>query len=77
MIKNAESLQKLHTIRTVVFDKTGTVTNGKPVVTDMRSDDIEKAISLAGSLEQQSEHPLAQSIVTYANAKKVAFEKVT
>ncbi len=68
LIKNAEILEKAHLIKTVVLDKTGTITEGKPTVTDFISyaDGITDAIY---SLEHKSEHPLAQSIVEYARSK--------
>lgn len=68
LIKNAESLQKLHKITTVVFDKTGTITKGKPEVVDVWWDE-KKILQIAYSLEKNSEHPLAQSIVDYATVQ--------
>ncbi len=67
LIKNAEILEKAHLIKTVVLDKTGTVTEGKPKVTDyieLNSDG--NLLSCVYSLENKSEHPLARSIVEYA-----------
>lgn len=80
LIKNSESLEKLHRVDTVVFDKTGTITQGKPVVTDIVSlaDESEKTILLiAASLEKNSQHPLAQAITHYASAKQTKTEEVT
>jgi len=66
LIKNAESLEKLHKVTTIVFDKTGTITQGKPVVTDILSlnEEYEEKdiIQFAGSLEKHSQHPLAQAV---------------
>jgi len=62
LIKNAESLETLETIKTFVVDKTGTLTEGKPKVTDVKGD----VLQLAASLEKQSEHPLASAIVKAA-----------
>ena len=64
LIKSAESLELLHKIDTVVLDKTGTITEGKPVVTDIITD-LEKneMLKIAASLEKQSEHPLGQAVV--------------
>lgn len=69
LIKSAESLELFHTVDTVVLDKTGTVTEGKPTVTDLipvGSVNREHLLSVAASIEKQSEHPLAQAIVEYA-----------
>lgn len=67
LIKNAEALEKLKSIKTIVFDKTGTITEGKPVVTDViaidSNFDSAKLIQLASSIENHSEHPLAKAIV--------------
>ena len=69
LIKSAEALERAHSITTVVLDKTGTVTQGTPVVTDLISaDGVERdqLLSLAASLEKLSEHPLALAIVKKA-----------
>ncbi|MEG1894570.1 MAG: HAD-IC family P-type ATPase, partial [Clostridia bacterium] len=69
LVKSAEALETLHTIHTVVLDKTGTVTEGKPVVTDIcPAENVTKAalLQLAASLEAPSEHPLASAIVAAA-----------
>ncbi|WP_243355713.1 heavy metal translocating P-type ATPase [Bacillus litorisediminis] len=66
LFKGGEHLEMTHKITTVVLDKTGTVTNGKPVLTDVVVDgniDEESFLSLVGSAEKQSEHPLANAIV--------------
>lgn len=62
LIKNAESLQKLKNVWVVVFDKTGTITHGKPSVVNMWWDT--QYLSIVHAIENQSEHPLAQSIVS-------------
>ena len=72
LIKNAEVLEKLHRVTTLVVDKTGTLTSGKPevslfdVVAEMSADQV---LSIMSSLEAKSEHPLAAAVVTYAKAK--------
>jgi P-type Cu+ transporter len=72
LIKDAESLEQVHHIQTIVLDKTGTITQGKPTVTDFVTvrgiaDRHEiKLLSLAAALERNSEHPLAEAIVQYA-----------
>ena len=64
LIKNAKSLQELSNVKTVVFDKTGTITKGKPQVTDIITNIDEKGfIFIASTLEQASEHPLAEAII--------------
>jgi len=66
LIKDAESLERAKSINTIVLDKTGTITEGKPVVTDIMwlgNNPSQKEILLA--IEKQSEHPLAQAVVNY------------
>lgn len=79
LIKSAEALEIAHSINTVVLDKTGTITEGKPAVTDLicRTGITENTLlHLAESLEKQSEHPLAQAIVTYALLQRTAISPV-
>ena len=74
LFKSAEALETLHTIQTVVLDKTGTVTQGKPVVTDVSSlNGVEEAelLCVAASLEKPSEHPLAQAVVAEAERRSI------
>jgi len=66
LIRQGEAVQTLKDIKAIAFDKTGTLTIGKPQVTDILSDDINKVLQIAASLEQGSEHPLAQAIITKA-----------
>lgn len=67
LIKNAEILEKAHHIKTVVLDKTGTITEGKPKVTDFESFESDSdLLSVIYSLENMSEHPLALSMIEYA-----------
>ena len=75
LIKSAESLEIAHKIDTLVLDKTGTLTEGHPVVTDILPAPgvlRNPLIRMAASLEALSEHPLAQAIVTYAKEKEIA-----
>lgn len=78
LIKGGDSLESAHKITTVAFDKTGTITNGKPVVTDLYIVDNnfskEEIISFISSAESSSEHPLADSIVEYAKENNIAIE---
>ena len=66
LLKNGTVLQEIQKVQTIVFDKTGTLTEGKPVVTDAIGDERE-VLSLAASLEDVSQHPLAQAIVNRAS----------
>ena len=69
LIKSGEALEIAHKVDTVVFDKTGTITEGKPKVTDIYTADgivKEELISMAASAEKGSEHPLGEAIVKYA-----------
>jgi Cu+-exporting ATPase len=70
LIRKGEAIQTMKEVRTVVFDKTGTITKGKPEVTDFYSKDEGYLFEIAGSLEKLSEHPLAKSIVKKANLSK-------
>lgn len=78
LIKNAEALETFEKIDTLVVDKTGTLTEGKPklisIVTSGFSED--EVLNLAASLEKQSEHPLAEAIVHAAKEKKLVFKDV-
>ena len=75
LIKSAESLEILHEIKTIVLDKTGTITEGKPRVQQTSFKNPSDIITLA-SLEKYSEHPLASAIVAYANEQKITFKPV-
>jgi Cu+-exporting ATPase len=75
LIKNAEALQKAGAIDTVVLDKTGTITKGKPAVTDIvtgGSLDATVLLRLAAGAERDSEHPLGEAIVEHAKAQGIA-----
>jgi Cu+-exporting ATPase len=77
LIRNAESLERLEQATTIVVDKTGTLTEGKPALTDviaMNGSQEDDVLRLAASLEQSSEHPLARAIVEGANGRKVALQ---
>ena len=80
LIKSAEALETLHTVKTVVLDKTGTLTQGKPVVTDCYPNEgatTEELLCVAASLEHPSEHPLADAIVAEAGARNIPLVPVT
>ena len=74
LIKNAESLERALKVQTIILDKTGTITEGKPSVADVIAfNGFEKRdmIRLAATLEKRSEHPLGQAIVDYAEIEKI------
>ncbi len=73
LIKSGEALEKTCKIDTVVFDKTGTITMGRPTVTDIVSNRLEDDVLLkvVGSLEQNSEHPLADAVIREVNLRKL------
>lgn len=78
LVKSAESLEIAHQVQTVVLDKTGTLTEGKPIVTDVvlaKGILRNRLLKQAAAVEALSEHPLAEAIVAYAKEKEVAFEK--
>ncbi|MBI2482178.1 MAG: copper-translocating P-type ATPase [Candidatus Vogelbacteria bacterium] len=80
LIKDAATLEKLHKVNTVVVDKTGTITKGKPTLVDiqnlsgLKNDEI---VSILASLERKSEHPIAHAIVNYAEEKNISFADVS
>lgn len=87
LIKDAESLELGHKVNAVILDKTGTITEGKPVVTDIlwndKIKDKDKFKEVLRAIEAQSEHPLAEAVVNYLKEKNVAqaeilsFESIT
>lgn len=79
LFQSAEALENLHNVNSVILDKTGTVTEGRPVVTDVKSFGVEPEdlLSLALSIESRSDHPLADAIVRYARGKNVRERTVT
>ncbi|MGX7081767.1 heavy metal translocating P-type ATPase [Gemella morbillorum] len=74
LIKSGEALERAHKIKTVVFDKTGTITKGKPVLTDLIAYgkyNENELLKIAASVENDSEHPLAEAIVNKAKEKNI------
>ena len=80
LIKGGDALETAHKLNSIVFDKTGTLTQGKPAVTDIvildKKYSESSLIKLSASLEQYSEHPLAQAVVNSAKEKKLNLENI-
>ncbi|WP_195336856.1 heavy metal translocating P-type ATPase [Paraclostridium bifermentans] len=79
LIKGGEALELAHNIDTIIFDKTGTITEGKPKVTDIvvsKSIDKDYLLKIAASAEKGSEHPLGEAIVRFGEEKNIDFMKV-
>lgn len=78
LFKNAEVLENLHKIDVIVMDKTGTITEGKPILTDIVTDlDQDEFLKIAGSIEKNSQHPLASAIINYAQENDIDLEEIT
>ena len=80
LFKTAASLEETGRIEIVALDKTGTITSGEPAVTDIiPAEGVSEAefVTLAASLEQKSEHPLADAVMQYAESRKIAPQEVT
>lgn len=80
LIKDAATLEKLHTVDTVILDKTGTITIGKPTLVNIKSLSNLKdneLLSILASLEKKSEHPIAHAIVNYAENQNLTIEDVS
>jgi Cu+-exporting ATPase len=79
LIKGGEALESTHKIKTIVFDKTGTITEGRPEVTDILTTDIidkQKLLQIAASAEKGSEHPLGEAIVRGAEKQNLEMLKI-
>lgn len=78
LIKGGEALETTHKISTIVFDKTGTITEGKPVITDIITNGIseDEILALAASSEKGSEHPLGEAIVKGAEERNLEFKTI-
>ncbi|MBE5960151.1 MAG: heavy metal translocating P-type ATPase [Lachnospiraceae bacterium] len=79
LIKSGEALETAHSIKTIVLDKTGTITQGKPQVTDIISHryTAKELMRIAAGLEKQSEHPLAEAIMEYARQNEIMLADAT
>ena len=71
LIKSGEALETTHSIDTIIFDKTGTITQGKPVVTDVIADNEGIFLQYAASAEKGSEHPLAEAVMAYSKERNI------
>ncbi len=79
LIKDAATLQKLHKVNTIVVDKTGTITKGKPELTSIKNHsklDDRRIISILAGLESKSEHPIAHAVLQYAKEKSIEIASV-
>src|SRR3989339_728601 len=79
LIKDAATLEKLHKVDTVIVDKTGTITIGKPTLVDIQNlstSQVDKFIAILASLETKSEHPIAHAIIEYARQHNIKFSDV-
>ncbi len=79
LIRNGEVLETASKVNCVVFDKTGTITKGKPVVTDLITYDVDEKylLQIAASIENKSEHPLAEAIVLKTKERKISLKEVS
>lgn len=77
LFKNAEVLENLHKIDAIVMDKTGTITEGNPKLTDIVTDlDEDEFLKIAASIEKNSQHPLATAILNYAGKKNIKISEI-
>ena len=79
LVRDAEALERLQSVTTVVLDKTGTLTQGTPAVTDVLASGLAEAemLRLAAAAEQASEHPLSQAVVRAAAARCLTIPAAT
>ena len=70
LIRSGEALETAHKVSVAIFDKTGTITQGKPAISDIFGNDTALVLSVASSLERLSEHPLSKAIIEKADAEK-------
>ena len=77
LIRDAASLEISHKIKAIILDKTGTLTRGKPAVTDIIGENKEEILKLAASIEKKSEHPLAKAIVEKAESEKISLYDIS
>ena len=76
LYKTAASIEEIAKVNTVILDKTGTITTGCPKVTDIVAENEDELLKYAGSIERQSEHPLASAIMEYVNSRAIKLHEV-
>ena len=78
LFKNGESVERLARVDTILLDKTGTLTEGRPRIVSLQAENLseDELLAFAASLEQRSEHPLASAVVEYARSKNIRTESV-
>lgn len=79
LVKDAATLETLHKANVIVVDKTGTITKGKPELTNIENKSTktdDEILAILATLENKSEHPIAHAIVSYANERKVALKNI-
>ena len=79
LIKSGEALEVTHNIQSVVLDKTGTITQGKPAVTDIHGvkTDSKELLKIAAAMEKKSEHPLAEAVLAKAEEEKISLPEAS
>lgn len=80
LIKGGDTLETAHKVKAIIFDKTGTITTGKPIVTDVVAvgkNTQQTVLKITAGIEQHSEHPLAEAIVAHAQEKRVPLAKTS
>ncbi len=80
LIKSSEALENAHKVKTVVFDKTGTITNGHLSISKIynySNENVDEIVKQVASIEKKSEHPIALAIINYANQKNIQLSEVT
>lgn len=75
LIKDAQTLEKLHRVKSIILDKTGTLTKGKPTVTRISGD--QNGLKILSALESRSQHPLAQAVLSYAKQNNIPSIPIT
>lgn len=76
LFKSAEAIESLNNVNCIVFDKTGTLTYGKPKVVNIISENMEKLMLYAGSLEKNSQHPIAKAVIDYCEENNISVTDV-
>jgi Cu+-exporting ATPase len=79
LIKGGDALETAHNLKSIVFDKTGTITKGKPQLTDVVAEGLSQdtILQIAASIEKNSEHPLAEAIIDASAERRINLKKAT